>query len=96
MIRSVSDSEEGAFDLFFVLLEEFTNRKARLVARIHQDGSGEATDLVTYTDDPGFFTLEPDEFGRTRFYSDLDFVRIFEGGDIEVLDEEGFRQARGD
>ena len=87
MIRSVCDSEEEAFDLFFVFFEEFRARKARMIARIHKHHSDKMIDLVSYTDKPGFFTSQPDELGRTSYYPDVDSVEVFKPGRIEILDQ---------
>jgi hypothetical protein len=109
MIVTTSQSEEEAFDRFFVLLEEHSARVPRLIAEIIHPVSNSRTvrdgkdylipppakvQIVQYTDDPGFFALHDSEDWRDCFYPFLSWMWGLSGGDLVIHDEEAFREIR--
>ena len=107
MIVSSCQSEEEAFDRFFELLDEHSKREARLIAEIIGPTSStramrngeeylipppEKIELVTYTDDPGFFALHNSEDWSDQFHPFLTWMMGLRGGELVVHDENAYNQ----
>ncbi len=98
MILSKSQSEAVAFDRFFELLDQFTDRKSRIVAKLADvrktytvsSGGTEQTErypanisLVTFTDDPGFFA-QSDEPGCSLPGGDFEFYPSLKSFEVRM------------
>lgn len=88
MICERTQSDREAIDRFFELLSEFENREPRIVATVKRVRG----DLVTYTDDPGFFLRSQTEDGfPEQFFPTLDSFSLTFGMDcsslVEIEDE---------
>jgi hypothetical protein len=107
MIVETTDSEERAFDRFFELLEEYSQRTPKLVAEILNPVSNTRTmrdgkdflipppkrvQLVRYTDDPGFFALYESEVWRDAFHPYLSWRWGTDGGELVIHDEESYAE----
>lgn len=107
MIVATTESEEEAFDRFFELLEEHSNRVPKLVAEIVAPKSNvramregreivvpapKKVQLVKYTSDPGFFALYRSEHFADRFYPFLSWVCEFNGGELVIHDDESYSE----
>lgn len=107
MIVATSQSEEEAFDRFFELLKEHSARVPRLVAEIihpasncrnERDGKDylipppAKVQIITYTEDPGFFALHDSEEWRDRFHPFLSWMWGLSGGELVIHDEEAYRK----
>lgn len=107
MIVETTDSEERAFDCFFELLEEHSQRIPKLVAEILNPVSNTRTmrdgkdflipppkrvQLVKYTDDPGFFALHESEDWRDAFHPYLSWRWGPDGGELVIHDEESYAE----
>lgn len=107
MIVATSPSEEEAFDRFFELLKEHSERLPRLVAELIHPVSNSWTSrngesyevpgpekvrIVTYTDDPGFFALHESEEWADRFHPFLSWMWGLSGGEWVIHDEAAFRR----
>ena len=107
MIVATTNSEQEAFDRFFELINEHSQRTPKLVAeilnstsrttRVYPDGrevhiaAPERVRLVQYTDDPGFFALFDSQDWADRFYPYLSWMYEVEGGELVIHDEESYR-----
>ena len=107
MIVATRQSEEEAFDRFFELLAEHSERAPRVVAEIlgptsttrtERDGEDylipppKKVQLVKYTDDPGFFALHSSEDWTDRFYPYLTWMRGLSGGELVIHDEDAYNE----
>jgi hypothetical protein len=107
MIVATSQSEEEAFDRFFEFLKEHSARVPRLVAEIIHPASNFRTErdgidylipppakvqIVTYTEDPGFFALHDSEEWRDRFHPFLSWMWGLSGGELVIHDDEAYRE----
>jgi heme-degrading monooxygenase HmoA len=105
MIVATSQSEEEAFDRFFELLAEHSERAPRVIAEIigptsttraERDGEDylipppKKVQLVKYTADPGFFALHDNEDWRDRFHPYLTWLRGLSGGELVIHDEDAY------
>lgn len=106
MVLSVSADEHEAFGRFFELLEEYDQRRRRVIARITRHGKVRQLSvgeqplpdpilLTTYTDDPGFLATDTNGicFGTWGYWKSWDEMSEREGfdpGHVEVLDEGEF------
>lgn len=107
MVVATSSSEEEAFDRFFELLKEHSERVPQLVAELIHPVSNSWTSrngesylvpapekfrIVTYTDDPGFFALHDSEEWADRFHPFLSWMWGLSGGEWVIHDEAAFRR----
>lgn len=107
MIVATSRSEEEAFDRFFELLKEYSERVPRLVAELIHPVSNSWTSrngesslipapekvrIVAYSDDPGFFALHESEDWTDRFRPFLSWIDGLSGGEWVIHDEAAFRR----
>lgn len=107
MIVDTSASEEDAFDRFFELLDEHSQRVPRLVAeiirpvsrlRIMREGGfvdlapPEKVRLIKFTDDPGFFAFYDNKDWRDRFHPYLSWMHGLSGGELVIHDEASYRE----
>lgn len=107
MILATTKSEEEAFDRFFELLEEHSDRVPRLVAEIIgpvsttrtvRDGQElvipppEKVQLVKYTDDPGFYAIHNSKEWTDQFYRYLSWRSGLRGGELVIHDEASYNE----
>lgn len=107
MILATTLSEEDAFDRFFTLRDEHSIREPQLVAEIigpvsnkhtMQDGKWRLIpppakiQIVTYTDDPGFFALHDCRDWKDEFYPYLTCMQGVVGGDLVIRDAVAYRK----
>jgi hypothetical protein len=107
MIVATTESEEKAFDRFFELLEEHSDRIPRLVAEILNPISNTYTtrdgkdvlipppkriQLVKFTDDPGFFALHETDDWPDRFHPFLSWRHSPNGGQLVVHDDKSYSE----
>ena len=108
MIIATTDSEEEAFDRYFELLEEHSQRVPKLIAEIlnpisnsrrmrdgeqfHHIPPPKRIQLVTYTDDPGFFALHESDEWNDRFHPYLSWRWEPSGGELVIHDDEAYSQ----
>lgn len=75
---------------------EITISSYNLVVMTEPISQEELIRIVTFTDDPGFFTSYPDNdvFYRSRFHPFISWIHELKGGKLEVFDEEVYQNLR--
>ena len=99
MLRQYYDGDdEAAFERFFVLIDEFTKREARVIyeASLRSHPKYEIAQIVKYSDDAGVFVRWVDKGGEAStdelYCGNLESMFILAGGFTPAIERNDWRK----